>query len=70
MIKIFIVEDDSLIAEKIKQHLENLGYEGAIVQDFRKVLPEFIAFDPQLVLMMFRFPFSVNIIGAGKYGKC
>lgn len=55
-IKIFIIEDDSVIAEKIKQHLENWGYDGAIVQDFRKVLSEFIDFDPQLVLMDVALP--------------
>ncbi|KHL97137.1 PhoB family transcriptional regulator [Paenibacillus sp. IHB B 3415] len=69
MIKIFIIEDDSVIAEKIKQHLENWGYEAAIVQDFRKVLPEFIAFDPQLILMDVSLPCFSGYYWCGEIRK-
>lgn len=69
MIKIFIVEDDPVIAGKIKQHLENWGYEGAIVRDFRKVLPECIAFDPQLVLMDVSLPCYSGYYWCGEIRK-
>lgn len=69
-LKIFIVEDDSVISKKIKEHIEKWGYEGAVVQDFQNVLSEMIAFDPQLVLMDISLPFSMAITGVGKYGRC
>lgn len=57
IMKIFIVEDDSVIAKKIKQHLEKWGYTALIVGDFRKVISEFADFNPQLVLMDVSLPF-------------
>ncbi|WP_052255512.1 response regulator transcription factor [Salinicoccus sp. YB14-2] len=55
--KIFIVEDDSIISEKIKIYVEKWGYEAAIVQNFQSVFSEMIEFDPQLVLMDISLPF-------------
>lgn len=67
--KLFIVEDDSVIAAKIKQHIEKWGYEGAVVQDFQKVLSEIIAFDPQLVLMDISLPFFNGYYWCGEIRK-
>lgn len=69
MIKIFIVEDDPVISGKIKQHLERWGYGTAIVQDFRKVIAEFVAFDPQLVLMDISLPFFSGYYWCGQIRK-
>ncbi|WP_436868634.1 response regulator transcription factor [Staphylococcus equorum] len=55
--KIFIVEDDSIISKKIKIYVEKWGYEAAIVQNFQSVFSEMIEFDPQLVLMDISLPF-------------
>lgn len=55
--KLLIVEDDEEIARGMKTHLEKWGYEVACVEDFRNVLGEFAAFDPQLVLMDVGLPF-------------
>ena len=55
--KLLIVEDDGEIARGMKTHLEKWGYEVACVEDFRDVLGEFAAFDPQLVLMDVGLPF-------------
>ena len=38
MYKILIVEDDRVIADKMKEHLEKWDYEVACVQDFKRVL--------------------------------
>lgn len=54
---VFVVEDDPVIANKIKQHLEKWGYVAATAIDFRKVIPEFVDFNPQLVLMDVSLPF-------------
>ena len=69
MIKIFIVEDDPVISGKIKQQLERWGYGTAIVQDFRKVIAEFVAFDPQLVLMDISLPFFSGYYWCGQIRK-
>lgn len=69
MIRIFIIEDDPVIAGKIKQHLEKWGHEGAIAQNFRKVLSEFVAFDPQLVLMDISLPFFNGYYWCGEIRK-
>ena len=55
--RIFIVEDDRVIAAAVKRHIETWGCEARVVQDFRNVLKEFVAFDPHLVLMDISLPF-------------
>ena len=57
MYRIFMVEDDEMIARTVKKHLEKWDYEVHIVSDFSNVMAEFAAFDPQLVLMDIRLPF-------------
>ena len=57
MYKILIVEDDRVIADKMKEHLEKWYYEVACVQDFKRVQEEYTAFDPQLVIMDIILPF-------------
>ncbi|RZT03128.1 response regulator transcription factor [Cuneatibacter caecimuris] len=57
MYRIFIVEDDDLIASQVAKHLEGWGYEVKCAEDFGNVLAEFAAFDPQLVLMDISLPF-------------
>ena len=55
--RVFIVEDDRVIAAAVKRHIESWGCEARVVQDFRNVLKEFVAFDPHLVLMDISLPF-------------
>lgn len=57
MYKIMIVEDDAVIAQAIARHMESWGCEVHCIQDFQKVLGEFVAFDPQLVLLDISLPF-------------
>lgn len=57
MYKILIVEDDRVIAGKVQEHLVKWDYEVKCVEDFKAVGEEFIAFDPQLVLMDIILPF-------------
>lgn len=57
MYKIFIVEDDDIIARSLKRHLEGWDYEVVCVQDFSNVMAEFSSFAPQLVLMDIKLPF-------------
>ena len=57
MHKVFIVEDDSVIAEAIKRHISAWGCEARCATNFENVLSEFADFDPQLVLMDISLPF-------------
>lgn len=57
MYKVFLVEDDKTIAEAITQHLNKWGYETKIVNDFQRVLEEFLAFEPQIVLLDIGLPY-------------
>lgn len=57
MFRILIVEDDNIISDKIKKHLEKWGYQVENVTDFANVMQHFDRFDPQLVLMDIGLPF-------------
>ena len=57
MYRIFIVEDDGVIAGAVRRHLEGWGYQVACAQRFDAVLAEFTDFDPQLVLLDISLPF-------------
>ncbi len=57
MNRIFIVEDDSGIANGIRTHLETCGYIEKIAEDFRDIVTESKAFNPHLILMDIGLPF-------------
>jgi two-component system response regulator protein BraR/BceR len=57
MHKILIVEDDIIIAEEIRKHIQTWGCEAKCVTDFKNVLTEFASFSPQLVLIDIMLPF-------------
>lgn len=57
MYKIFMVEDNEIIARSIREHLQAWNYDVCCVEDFSNVVAEFVRFDPQLVLMDITLPF-------------
>jgi len=57
MHRIFIVEDDAVIAEAIKRRIDAWGCETRCARNFENVLAEFAEFDPSLVLMDISLPF-------------
>ena len=57
MYRIFLVEDDSVIAGEMKRVIDSWGFETKCAEDFRSVLEEFSAFDPHLVLLDLALPF-------------
>ena len=57
MYKIFMVEDDEIIARSIREHLQAWNYDVCCVEEFSNVVAEFVRFDPQLVLMDITLPF-------------
>ena len=57
MYKILIIEDDEIIVQIVKRHLESWGYEDFQIEDFTHVIQEFVQKDPQLVLLDLKLPF-------------
>ena len=57
MYRIFIVEDDEIIARTVKRHLEGWNYTVDCASDFSNIMAEFTKFAPQLVLMDIKLPF-------------
>ncbi len=57
MYRIFIVEDDEIIAEQIKSNLESWEYQVCMAEDFHNVMSQFAEWTPQLVLLDITLPF-------------
>lgn len=57
MYRILIVEDDFTIARLLARHLGKWGYEAQFVTDLSSIMEQFIAFDPQLVLLDISLPY-------------
>lgn len=57
MYRVFIVEDDGKIAAILKNKMEQYGYAAEAAYNFRDLLPELDAFDPQLVLLDINLPY-------------
>jgi DNA-binding response OmpR family regulator len=57
MYKIYIVEDDEIIAKVLAAELENWGFETARAMDFSNVAEEFARVSPHLVLLDLSLPF-------------
>lgn len=57
MYKILIIEDDEIIVQIVKRHLESWGYKVFQIEDFTHVIQEFVQKDPQLVLLDLKLPF-------------
>ncbi len=57
MYKIFLVEDDEAIAAAIVRHITSWGWEARRAGDLTRVLEEFAAFAPHLVLLDIRLPY-------------
>lgn len=57
MYRVLIIEDDFTISTLLKTHLSNWGYEVKCGENFKDVISEFIAYDPQIVLMDVTLPY-------------
>ncbi|PKM52736.1 MAG: DNA-binding response regulator, partial [Firmicutes bacterium HGW-Firmicutes-5] len=57
MFKILLIEDDKKISDIVVENLVKAGYDSLAVTDFSDVLPEFMAFKPDLVLLDIILPF-------------
>ena len=57
MYRIYIVEDDGIIAGRIKEHMMSWGFDAVCASDFRNIMSEFTEYDPHMVLMDISLPF-------------
>lgn len=57
MYKIFIVEDDGVIASEIRDYLARWGLEGRVAQNLTDVMADFSQYEPHLVLMDISLPY-------------
>lgn len=57
MYKIMLIEDDENMANAMQAQLQAWGYEVYCIQNFQKVTEEFLAVEPQLVLLDIMLPF-------------
>lgn len=57
MYRIMLVEDDENMANAMRTQLQAWGYEVYCIQNFQKVTEEFLAVEPQLVLLDIMLPF-------------
>ena len=57
MYRIYIIEDDNIIAGKIKEHMTSWGFEAQCASDFRNIRSEFAQYDPHMVLLDISLPF-------------
>ena len=69
MYRIFIVEDDPIIAKALKEYLERWNFQVALTEDFSQVLAEFGQFDPHLVLLDISLPFFNGYYWCGEIRK-
>jgi len=57
MYRIFIVEDDPVIARLVQQHLQSWGHTVACAEDFKDIMPQLTEFAPQLVVLDLSLPY-------------
>jgi len=57
MYKIMIVEDDTTIANAIKDHLLKWNYDAVCVSDFKNITEQVINLEPHLILLDVMLPF-------------
>lgn len=55
--RIFIVEDDPVIARVIREHLAAWGYPVQCAENFEQITEEFVRYAPHLVLLDISLPF-------------
>ena len=57
MYKIFVIEDDAVIARAVVEHIASWGWEARKAEDLTHVMEEFAAFAPHLVLLDIGLPY-------------
>lgn len=69
MYRVFLVEDDRALASAIEKTLSDYDHEVWTVSDFRNVTEEFLACQPQLVLLDIKLPYYNGYHWCGEIRK-
>ena len=69
MRKVFIVEDDEVIAAQVSKHLETWQMKAKVAQDFQNIIEEFNEFKPDIVLMDLKLPAYNGFYWCGEIRK-
>ncbi len=67
--KIFVVEDDEVIAGAVKKHLESWDYQVMCASNFKGILHDFAEFEPHLVLLDIKLPVHNGYYWCGEIRK-
>lgn len=67
--KIFIVEDDLVIAESLANELSKWNYEVHVIDNFERIMEDFRRVEPQLVLLDINLPTLNGFHWCQKYEK-
>ena len=70
MYKIFLVEDDDAIAGVLLEHIASWGWEPRRAGDLTRVMEEFTAFSPHLVLLDIGLPYRNGYHWCGEIRRC
>ncbi len=57
MYKILIVEDDMVIGNAVKKHIETWGYQAYLAENFQNIMEDFARVQPQMVILDITLPF-------------
>lgn len=57
MYRILMVEDDLALAQAMKKQIEAWGNEVRLAENFQNIIPDFVDYDPHMVLMDIMLPF-------------
>ena len=69
MKKVLLVEDDEIIARQVAKHLEMWQMKTFLINDFQKVVEEFITCRPDIVLMDLKLPAYNGFYWCGEIRK-
>lgn len=69
MKKVLLVEDDEIIASQVAKHLEMWQMKTFLINDFQKVVEEFITCRPDIVLMDLKLPAYNGFYWCGEIRK-
>ncbi len=70
MYRILIIEDDRAIAQTLKRQIGQWGYAVQCAENFRDIMAEFHAYDPQLVLLDLMLPYYNGYHWCAEIRKC
>lgn len=69
MYRILIIEDDFSMANVMKKQIESWGNEVKCVHNFQNIIPEFVDYDPHMVLVDIMLPFFNGYYWCGEIRK-